>query len=841
MPLILGINFSEEEKKVLLDSLKDALNVEIIFVSSIKDFSNDSPSLVVLNAGNHKEDILFNEISLIKSRYNQAPVIVIGEKNISSESISNILESGASQFWLWPIAGKLLLAHIKSILRDEIRLQYLLSEKQHLENILVDTKSLLKKRTYELVQKKRELYCLYQIATLRERPNITLEEIAQGIVDIIPSAIQASDRICVRIILGYNEFRSKNFRITPWKYSSDIVINEEWGGSIEVYYFKEESDSLMEKDLIDAISERLGRIAERFRTEESLRLESRNIKNILSSMKDLIYKVNDNYEIEYINPALEQEFGPINGKKCFEYFGKSNVCDGCNLYEVLKKKTLRREWHFERRRKIYDVLDTPIRNPDGTISKLSIMRDLTELKRAHRDVREREQLYRSLTESVADGVVLVQNGKVLFTNKAFAEMFEFSDPEKVIGIEIEGIFNPDFHSLCKKIFDPYFTANSNHHIESMNWLLGITKKGKEIWVSINRNIITLRSRPAILATIRDVTEQVLWEKRMQEETEYFRKENIKLKSTIKDRYKFGDIIGKSQSMQQIYELILKAANSDASVVILGESGTGKELVARAIHRLSPRADKPFVAVNCGAIPEQLAESEFFGHKKGAFTGAHADKKGYLYVADKGTLFLDEIGELDINIQVKFLRALETGEYTPIGDTKIYRSDFRLISATNNDLSQLVSNGKMREDFYYRISIIPIFIPPLRERKEDIPLLVEHFLKIYSKGKHPPTLPAKYMDLLMNYDWPGNVRELQGMIQRYLTVGSFEFLNKYGTDISDEEAIQPGSLKQAVGEFEKRIILKTLRQNKWHKSKAASMLGIDPKTLYRKMKRYGIYA
>jgi len=419
-------------------------------------------------------------------------------------------------------------------------------------------------------------------------------------------------------------------------------------------------------------------------------------------------------------------------------------------------------------------------------------------------------------------------------------MFEFKNLDSVMGIDIENIFDPEFRSLCKKIFTPH--PMSSNDIGSMNWLLGITNKGKKIWVSINRNIITLRSRPAILATIRDVTEQVLWEKRIQEETEYFRKENIKLKSTIKERYRFGDIIGKSPVMQEIYELILKAANSDASVVISGESGTGKELVARAIHRLSPRADKPFVAVNCGAIPEQLVESEFFGHKKGAFTGAHADKHGYLYAANGGTLFLDEVGELDINIQVKFLRALETGEYSPIGDTNTYRSDFRLISATNKDLSQLVTNGYMREDFYYRISVIPIVIPPLRDRKEDIPLLVEHFLKIYSKGEHPPTLPAKYMDLLMNYDWPGNVRELQGVIQRYLTMGSFEFLNKKISDLTEEpEDIQLGNLKQAVNEYEKRIILKILNENRWHRGKAASILGIDPKTLYRKMKKYGIYA
>ena len=803
MFFVLAVGIPEKKRKLLSESFKDIPDVHLSFSSTLEDIPSSVPDLIVLGT------LQLSAISVIKSRFLKIPVILWTDSQPLSQLVDVIKDSTYSE---------------------------LLQEKRELEHLLNETKNLLDQRTSELAQKRRELRCLFQIATLRERPNISLEEIAQGITEIIPSAMRAYDRMCIRILLGYNEFKSKNFRFTPWKYTSDIIVNGEWGGRIEVYYFSK-PEAFVEKELIDAVSERLGRIAERFRTEESLRLESKNIKNILSSVRDLIYKVNENYEIEYINPALEEEFGPVEGRKCYEYFGHKSVCPDCTLTKVLSGNTLRREWYFDKRRKIYDVLETPIRNSDGSISKLSILRDLTELKRAHRDLREREKLYRSLTESVADGVILVQNQKIIFANRAFLEMFEFNGSNEIVGMDIESIFDPEFHSLCKKLFNPIFGLNEK---EEENWLLGITNKGNKIWVSMNRSFITLKSKPAVLATLRDVTEQVMWSKRMQEDAEYYRKENIKLRSTIKERYKFGDIIGKSQAMQRVYELILKAANSDASVVIFGESGTGKELVAKAIHRLSPRAEKPFVAVNCGAIPEQLAESEFFGHKKGAFTGAHTDKHGYLYVANGGTLFLDEVGELDVNIQVKFLRAFETGEYSPIGDTKTYTSDFRLISATNKDLAQLVAEGKMREDFYYRISVIPIYIPPLRERKEDIPLLVEHFLRIYSKGKHPPSLPAKYMDLLMNYDWPGNVRELQGMIQRYLSTGSFQFLGNKSSDFSDEtDYSKLGTLKSAVSEFEKKLILKALEENRWHKGKVASLLGIDPKTLYRKMKRYGI--
>jgi transcriptional regulator with PAS, ATPase and Fis domain len=290
---------------------------------------------------------------------------------------------------------------------------------------------------------------------------------------------------------------------------------------------------------------------------------------------------------------------------------------------------------------------------------------------------------------------------------------------------------------------------------------------------------------------------------------------------------------------------LNAAGSEANVIILGESGTGKELVARAIHNMSPRAEKAFVPVNCGAIPENLVESEFFGHRKGAFTGAHIDKTGYLHSANGGTLFLDELGELGLNMQVKLLRALETGEYAPVGHTHFRKSDVRIISATNRDFSGMVNKGLIREDFYYRISVIPIVLPPLRDKKEDIPLLVEHFLRLFDKGKKARTIPGKVMEALHKYDWPGNVRELQSVIQRYLAVGNFDFFdmdgrtNKFDSAIDQDAKNEVISLQRARENFEKQYILIALNQNRWHRGKVAAALGIDPKTLYTKMKKIGL--
>ncbi|HMA85724.1 MAG TPA: sigma 54-interacting transcriptional regulator [Desulfosalsimonadaceae bacterium] len=340
--------------------------------------------------------------------------------------------------------------------------------------------------------------------------------------------------------------------------------------------------------------------------------------------------------------------------------------------------------------------------------------------------------------------------------------------------------------------------------------------------------------------ISDITEHKMEEQQL-------RKENIKLKSFIKERYKFGDIIGKNASMQDVYERISKAAATHANVIIYGESGTGKDLVAWEIHRMSDHPDKPFVPVNCSAIPENLFESEFFGYQKGAFTGAVKDKPGYFDLANGGTLFLDELGEIGLAAQVKLLRVIEGGGYTPVGGNAVRHADVRIVAATNRDLKKEVQNGRMREDFFYRIHIIPITLPPLRERKDDLPLLIEHFLNVYKDKGDAPKINGKLLGQLYNYDWPGNVRELQNVLQRFITLKSLDFLTSavaesdlpMPADAADEgEDFE--TLNDAVEQFERNMILKQLEANRWHKSKTAEQLGINRKTLFRKMKQYGIF-
>ncbi|MBN2417894.1 MAG: sigma-54-dependent Fis family transcriptional regulator, partial [Deltaproteobacteria bacterium] len=343
----------------------------------------------------------------------------------------------------------------------------------------------------------------------------------------------------------------------------------------------------------------------------------------------------------------------------------------------------------------------------------------------------------------------------------------------------------------------------------------------------------------------DITERKKEIMDLREQEEYLRTENMRLKASLSDRYKFGSIIGKSQAMQEVYENIVNASASDAGVIIYGESGTGKELVAREIHNNSSRKDRKLIYVNCGAIPENLIESEFFGYKKGAFTGATKDKHGFLDIAEGGTLFLDEIGEIPLNMQVKLLRAIEGRGYTPVGSTETKKTDIRIIAATNRDLKELVRKGLMRQDFFYRIQIIPVYLPPLRERKEDIPLLLDHFFEQYEKKSIPP-VTARIREALQNYDWPGNVRELQNTIHRFITLKKLDFIamnpgnSLYGEELPDDVDFKEDfSLNQAMDVYEKRILEKALSSHNWHKTRAADALKIDRKTLFNKMKKHDL--
>jgi len=350
----------------------------------------------------------------------------------------------------------------------------------------------------------------------------------------------------------------------------------------------------------------------------------------------------------------------------------------------------------------------------------------------------------------------------------------------------------------------------------------------------------------------DITELKETESDLIEREKKLQKASLSLQSMDGSRFRLGQILGKSQAMQKVYDLILRAAASDDYVLIYGESGTGKELVAQTIHELSSRAKKTFLPINCGAINENIIESEFFGYKKGAFTGADKHKPGYMDVADQGTLFLDEVGEIPLSMQVKLLRVMDGNGYLPLGGVNTSSSDVRIVAATNRDLQDLVRKGQMRQDFFYRIHIIPIPLPSLRERKEDLPLLIEHFVSSIAGESRNDPLPARVLEALYQYHWPGNVRELQSVIKRTLTMGRFdpEFLDHSNaleehspqmdnTQGMRELCMQDMDLKQATEAFEKQYIEQALQTHRWSRTRTAQALGIHRKTLHDKMRKYNV--
>ena len=317
-------------------------------------------------------------------------------------------------------------------------------------------------------------------------------------------------------------------------------------------------------------------------------------------------------------------------------------------------------------------------------------------------------------------------------------------------------------------------------------------------------------------------------------------ENISLRQKLEDRYRFENIIAKSSKMQRVIEVIKVVAKSNATVLITGESGTGKELVARAIHSQSHRRSKPFVAVSCAALPESLLESELFGHEKGSFTGAYSQKKGKFEFANGGTLFLDEIGEMSANIQVHLLRVLEEKEFTRVGGNEAIKVDVRVISATNKDLRKAMEKQEFREDLYYRLNVVNIELPPLRERKEDIPLLAEHFLHKFAmeNRKEVTELSPEAIESLLAYDWPGNVRELENAIERAIILSKDSPITTADLPQENLSLVGAASIGKNLKEVEKSHILNVLRETGENYSEAARILGVSRMTLYNKAKEYG---
>jgi PAS domain S-box-containing protein len=434
-----------------------------------------------------------------------------------------------------------------------------------------------------------------------------------------------------------------------------------------------------------------------------------------------------------------------------------------------------------------------------------------------------DEWFETILCSLNEGVFCVdEDWRICFFNQA-AEEITGVPREEALGRFCHEVFRSN---ICKKACALRYTIETGRSIASMS--IEITNKnGNKVPVSISTAILKDKRGKFVggVETIRDLSL-----------LEQLRKE-------LDAKHTFEDILSKSPKMQHVFELIPTIAESESTVLITGASGTGKGLIAHALHNQSPRAEKPFITVNCGAIPDTLLESELFGYKAGAFTDARRSKAGRFTLAQGGTIFLDEIGDLSPAIQAKLLRVLQDKVFEPLGGVQSIKADVRIIAATNRDLSELVHEGRFRTDLYYRINVFRLELPPLRERMEDIPLLVNHFVAKFSglKGKEISGVSPEALAILMKHDYPGNVRELENIIEHafVLCLGGMIQPHHLTEELQPETSSPQRESLDLLSEYERELILNALRRNQWNRLQTAKELGIHKTTLFRKIHKLGI--
>jgi PAS domain S-box-containing protein len=462
----------------------------------------------------------------------------------------------------------------------------------------------------------------------------------------------------------------------------------------------------------------------------------------------------------------------------------------------------------------------------GIVGAVMSFRDVDEVYKLTAQCYKETMRLQAILNSIADGVFTVDNNFSITSFNPAAERITGYRASEVMGKPCRLVFQSKScaESCCLKRTVETGENISNFEMEIVNC------SGERVPVSVSTALLVDEEGKIVggVETFRDLS--VL---------EDLRKE-------LEERYSFSHIVGKNMKMQRIYHLIEVVSQTSSTVLVQGETGTGKDLIARAIHYNSPRRDGPFVKVSCAALPETLLESEFFGHKRGAFTGAIKDKPGRFSIANGGTIFLDEVGEIPVGVQAKLLRVLEEQEFEPLGGTNSVTVDVRIIAATNRDLEEAMREKKFREDLYYRLNVITISIPPLSDRSDDIPLLIDHFIRKYNRKmkKRISSVSQGAMDVLLDYAWPGNVRQLEHAIEHAFIHCRKDVIRRQHlpeeimreeTDRAGEPPTQPAPLR----EMEKQVILRLLEESAWSRKKTAHALGISRTTLWRKMKQHGI--
>ncbi len=562
---------------------------------------------------------------------------------------------------------------------------------------------------------------------------------------------------------------------------------------------------------------------------------------LLGDLRIGVFTVDANRKITSFNHAAELLTGyneeDVVGKYCYQIF-RNDLCYGeCKYHEAVlaEQKSLSFDVEISDRQKEKRTITkivTPLydlhRKPMGCIE---IFQDHSTFEELINRIRYDERRLKIILDNLDIGVFTVtRGGHITFFNTQ-AESISGFDRKEVLGKPCSIILGEGtedgFSLLGKSIEDEKPRSNRKGVLT--------TRDGHTI--PIRANYMALRNEQGRvvggLATIQDLS--LLYQ----------------LNRAITNRYTFADMIGKSPSIQKIFEILPVVSDSEATVLIEGTTGTGKDLLAKVIHNASKRAKKPMVKVNCAALPDNLLESEMFGYVKGAFTGADRDKPGRFQEADKGTIFLDEIGDLPLSLQAKLLRVLEDREFYPLGSRKTTRVDVRIIAATNQDLEKLVEEKRFREDLFYRLNVIRLELPPLKERKGDIPLLIDHILKRLSAVKETRVnkISEDAMEPLLNYDYPGNIRELENVLEHALTICQEKIIERRHLPISLQKGIstrgpseEPVEDLEAFSQYsEKYRIVEMLKRHNWHRGKTAQELNMDRTTLWRKMKKYDLSA
>ena len=481
-----------------------------------------------------------------------------------------------------------------------------------------------------------------------------------------------------------------------------------------------------------------------------------------------------------------------------------------------------------------------------------IRSDVDVIQEAEREIRQRERQYRLLIETMNDGLAVIdEKGILSYVNEKCCEMLGYSK-EELIGRPLK-----EFLDVSERdIFEERFVLKKDGEEKEFYEASFLQKSGEKLYTIVSTTRIhgpngQFKGSFGIITDItrrrhmeRELKKAFLEIKQLKDRLEA---ENIYLREQVEVKNTYSGIIGQSEAIKFVLSQVEQVAETDSTVLILGETGTGKELIAQTIHNLSTRKGRPMVKVNCAALSSNLIESELFGHEKGAFTGALSKQMGRFEIADKSTIFLDEIGELPLELQSKLLRVLQSGEFERLGSSKTIHVDVRVIAATNRDLVQAIQNKSFRKDLYYRLNVFPIHIPPLRERKEDIPLLVWSFVAEFGKrmGKKIDTIPQKSMQAMINYAWPGNVRELRNVIEHAMIIsrGKTLVVELPGIDgISGAETPHESDFLSTLEEVERDHIVSILERTGWRvkgEGGAADVLGVKPSTLYSKMKKLGI--